>query len=154
MMAMMNVAQLAPKLFKEIDAAKKAGPVPLARAYVVLHRLQSRIEELLKPLDARIKACKELEVPEAFEIAGVPSITLEEGFRVGISIRTLASIKTGQKEAAIEWLNEQDKGDIVQPTINASTLSALAKELGEKNIDLPEAIFTVARVPNTSVTKT
>ncbi len=151
---MASIEKLIPALVKEFDKIGAGGALPMARAYVVLHRMQARIEDILKPFDARIKLIKELEIPEAFEAAGVPSITLDEGFRVGISIRTLASIKPGQKDAAIAWLQEIGKADIVQSTINSSTLSAFAKEMGEDNKDLPDDIFNVARVPNTSVTVT
>lgn len=154
MAAARDIAEWLPQLERQYTDAKKGGAVQMARAYVVLHRLKSRIDEILKPLDALVKTAKEADVPEAFDSEGVPTITLEEGFRITVAIRTLASIKPGQKEAAIEWLNNNEKGDIIQETINASTLSALAKELGADNIDLPEDIFTVARIPNTSVTQT
>jgi hypothetical protein len=39
--------------------------------------------------------------------------------------------------------------------VNASTLSAAAKrEIEENNRDFPEELFTIAQLPNVSVTKT
>lgn len=151
------IEALYPRLQQEIVAAEKAGAIPLARVFVVLHRLNERMlseEKAFKSFKALWKETKEITVPEAFENAGVPSVPLEEGFRVSTSVRTLASIKEGQKAAAFKWLKDNGHGDVIQSVINASTLSALAKELGEKNIDMPDATFNVARVNNTSVTKT
>ncbi len=145
-----------PELQRQLDEAEKAGPVQMARAFVVLHRLNERMlsdEKAFKDFKALYKQTKELTVPNCFEQAGVPNVPLDEGFRVGISVNTRASIREGKKAEAFVWLRDNDKGDIIQPTINASTLSALAKQLGENNIDMPDDIFNVARMPNASVTK-
>lgn len=151
------IEALVPELEAQLAGAMKAGPVQLARAFVVLHRLNERLlseEKALKPLKAVWKDYKEFKVPEAFEQAGVPNVPLDEGFRVGVSIRTVASVATGQKSAAFIWLQENGAGDLIQETINASTLSAYAKQKGEKNEDLPDDIFKVNLMPNASVTKT
>lgn len=148
---------LATALEQDLAKAAKAGPVQLARAFVVLHRLNERLlseEKALKPLKALWKDYKEFKVPEAFEQAGIPNVALDEGFRIGVSIRTVASVVPGQKEAAFTWLQENGAGDLIQETINASTLSAYAKQKGEKNEDLPDDIFKVNLMPNASVTKT
>lgn len=152
------IEALLPQLQKELTAASKAGPVQLARAFVVLHRLNDRMlseEKAFKPYKTLWSEAKRVMVPACFEQAGVPNVALSEGFRVGVSEPQIyASVKPGQKSAAFAWLEEQGKRDLVQETINASTLSAFARELGEKNEELPEDIFTVARLPNTSVTRT
>lgn len=129
----------------------------LARAFVVLHRLNERMlseEKAFKPFKELWGRYKNVVVPEAFEQAGVPNISLDEGFRVGIAVRTAASVIPGKKEEAYAWLQDNGAGDLIQPTINASTLSAYAKQKGEKNEELPADIFNVALMPNTSVTKT
>ncbi len=128
----------------------------LARAFVVMHRLAERMlseEKAFKPIKEFYKATKELTVPACFEQAGVPNVSLDEGFRIGITVNIRASVRPGQKVAAFTWLQENEKGDLIQPTLNASTLSAFAKEMREQNFDLPDDIFNVAEMPNTSVTK-
>lgn len=151
------IEALYPTLEQELAGALKAGPVQLARAFVVLHRLNERLlsqDKALKPMKALWGDYKEFKVPEAFEQAGVPNVSLDEGFRVGVAIRTVASVVPGQKAAAFTWLQENGAEDLIQETINASTLSAFAKEKGEKNEELPADIFKVSLMPNTSVTKT
>lgn len=129
----------------------------LARAFVVLHRLNERMlsdEKAFKGYKEVWRNAKELRVPQSFEAAGVDSAPLSEGFRVGVTVTKRASIVPGQKEAAFVWLQDNDKADIIQPTVNASTLSSLAKDMAEKNEELPEALFKVYDQPNVSVTKT
>lgn len=151
------IEALLPALERELFKAQKAGAVSLARAFVVLHRLNERMlsdEKSFKPFRALYGNAKGKLIPETFEAAGVDSIPLSEGFRVGVSERTVASIKVGKKPEAYTWLRDNEKGDVIVPTVNASTLSALAKQLRENNIDLPEELFNVEFLPNASVTKT
>lgn len=150
------IEALTPDLEAQLAAALKAGPVQLARAFVVLHRLNERLlseDKALKPLKALWGDYKNVKVPEAFEQAGVPNVPLDEGFRVGIAIRTVASIVPGKKGDAFAWLLANDARDLIQETVNASALSAFAKQKGEKNEDLPADIFNVTLMSNTSVTK-
>ena len=152
------IEALLPKLKKDLDKATKGGAVALARAFVVFHRLNERMlsqEKSFKDFKSLYSTTKELTFPQVMEAAGIDNVPLAEGFRVGVSHVWRASVKPGQKEAAMVWLEENEMRDIITEVINASTLSALAKELHEnQNKDLPEEIFTAAQLPNTSVTKT
>lgn len=149
------IEMLLPALQQDLDKAKR-DPVTLARAFVVLHRINERMlsdEKSFKPFRALWKDAKEKVVPEALEQAGLENVPLSEGFRVGTSTRTVASIKPGEKDKAYVWLIETERGDVIKETVNASTLSALANELAERNLELPEAWFNVEHLNNTSVTK-
>lgn len=150
-----NAAALVPTVEKELAKAKKSGSIALARAFVGLHRLNSRLDEQLKPFYELYRRYKEIELPAAFEADKITHVPLEEGFRVGLSSRMFASIPADKREAAYQWLREHELGDLITNTVNAQTLSAAAKTLmEEKNIELPSELFTVAYVPNTSVTST
>ena len=151
------IEALLPKLKREMVAANDAGAIQLARAFVVLHRLQKRMlsdKEAFKDFKAFWAECNNKMCPNTFEVSGVDNVPLSEGFRVGISHRTVASILPGKKDDAYTWLLDNEKGDVIQETVNASTLAALAKEMGESNEELPEELFRVERLPYTSVTKT
>lgn len=153
--ASFQIAKSVKPLRKELERAKKGGAVKMARAFVVLHRAMARLAENQKELEELYRQYKETEVPAAFEADGVTSIPLEEGFRVGISHTWRASIKPDMKDQAYAWLRGHKHGDIIKPTVNASTLSALAKELVEEyNLELPATLFNAAHMPNTSVTST
>ncbi len=140
---------------KSMQKAQKAGAIPCARSFVVLKRMCERMEEAAKPYNAMLALYKGLVIPELFEAAGIPNVNLDEGFRVGVSTRILASIIPDKKDEAYQWLRDNKLGDIIGETVNASTLSATAKSLIEdQNKELPAELFKVAHVPNTSVTST
>lgn len=142
------------KLPDEVAEAQGAGVVELARAMVSLRGLKDRMEEALKPFETLYAKVKDIDLPQAFDTAGVPSVSIDEGFRVGVAHTIRAAVKGGMKEQAIAWLRENDLADIVSETINASTLSAVARTLGEENRELSVDFFNVHVMPTTSVTKT
>ncbi len=161
MQAMKHMAafeQVVPFIAKDLEKAKNGGAIHLARAFVALHRMEKRIDEALKPLfgkDQLFERYKTHEIPALFEAEGITNVPLAEGYRVGISSRFLASIRPDQRDAAYDWLRANGLADIIQPTVNAGTLSAaLKKELEDNNKEAPGDLFNVALVPNTSVTTT
>lgn len=143
-----------PRLAADMNAANRKSTIALARAFVVLYKLAESVEVFDKAFTALFERYKKELVPAAFEQAGVPSVPLDEGMRVGTSYRTFASIKPDAKAAAYDWLRK-NYPDIITPTVNSSTLSSLAKSIqDEDNKELPEDLFNVALVPTTSVTVT
>lgn len=152
------IEALLPALERDLKAAEKKGAPAFARAFVVFHRLNERMlseEKALKGFKSLYKEVKELRFPAVLEVAQLDNVPLSEGWRVGVSHNWRASVVPGQKEAAFAYLQEIGKGDLIQPTLNASTLSAFARQTVEQdNKELPADLFNVAQVPNTSVTKT
>lgn len=139
---------------KELAKSKKQGAIQLARSFAVLHRAVETVETRLKPLAALFEVFKGLEVPAAFDAAGVTHVPLAEGYRVGVSYTLRASIPKANKAEAYAWLGMHHP-DIITTTVNASTLSGLASELlNTKNTELPEDLFKVVNLPSTSVTQT
>lgn len=142
-------------LSKELEKVRKKGAIPTAKAFVVLHRLKDKMDAAQKVFTAVFEEYKNTVLPEMLEAEGVTSLPLAEGFRVGVNHRWAASIREGMKDQAYQWLREHKLDDIITSTINSSTLSATAKSLSEDdNIDLPDDLFNVAIIPNTSVTRT
>lgn len=137
----------------ELAKARKGGAVAMARAFVALHRLIERTDGILKPVYDTFNEYKTQHIPALFEQEDVPNVPLNEGFRVGVSHKFVASIKTGEKDRAYQWLRENGLGDLIQGTVNSSSLTASAKSLmEEKNVELPSELFNTGFVPNTSVT--
>lgn len=155
MQTLQQLARLLPAVAKDMKKAKDSGSIPAARAFVALHRLVSRTDEELKPLSDLFNQYKTELLPALFEQDGVSSVPLDEGFRVGLSSRFVASIKPGEKDPAYEWLKKNGLGDIIQATVNSGTLSASLKSmLEERNIEPPSELFNTAFIPNVSVTAT
>lgn len=127
------------------------GPIEMARYFVKVRETKDELEKILKPFDAFYELLAKTKLPETFDRHGVPSVSLDEGYRVTVSHALRASIRGGvDKEAAYAWLNENGLGDIVTKTVNASTLSAVAKTMAEENRELESSLFNVAYLANTS----
>lgn len=140
-------------LTKEWVASEDGDVVNLARAFVSLRRLKDELEEVDKAFSKLFEPAKTETMPAAFERSGVPSVNLDEGYRVTIRHDVRASIRGGERDAAVAWLRGHGLGSLVQDTVNASTLSAAARDMMEEGHELPEAHFNVHNLANTSVTK-
>lgn len=156
-----QIKALIPALEKELEIARLSGAVTLARAYVVLHKMAEAMQDRLQISDSGkafgpvIQKYKTVELPAVFEQEGVPHVSLDEGYRVGVSMVFRASIVSDQKLAAYQWLRDNNLADIITTTVNASTLSAAAKaEIEERNVEFPSDLFKIATLPTVSVTGT
>ena len=69
-----------------------------------------------------------------------------------VSASIKKSTHTG-KDAAYWWLRLNNLGDLIQETVNASTLAAAARKRNDDGFDMPEAYFKMAIMPSTSITK-
>lgn len=141
-------------LIDELSALHGEGSITHARAFVELKALKDKMEAVLKPFDAAYEDMKVNKLPSVLDGDGVPSVNLEEGYRVTVVHNVRASVRGGRRDDAILWLRENGLGDLVSETINASTLSAVARTLAEDNKQLDDDIFSVHVMPTTSVTKT
>ena len=149
-----DLADCLSDLSQDVAETEAQGVVEFTRAFVTMRTLKDQIEEALKPFDKFYEEVKGIKLPAAFEAHGVPTVTLEEGYRVTVAHNVRASVKGGQRDAAYKWLEDNGLGDIITQTVNASTLSALARSMAEENRELDSELFTVAIMPTTSVTKT
>lgn len=142
------------KLPGELEFAEKDGVVELTRAFVELRGVKDKLDAIAKDFSKVYEDFKVGRLPAAFELAGVPTVNLDEGYRVTVSHRVFASVKGDRKEQAYQWLKENGFGDLVTQTVNTATLSAAAKAMAEENQELDPDLFNIAIIPTTSVTKT
>jgi hypothetical protein len=150
-----------PVLAAEMQAAETHGHVELARAFVVLYKLnqlvngddKAKVPGIGPTLKSLAEYYKKQVIPEAFEDEGVTHVPLEEDIRVGTSKpKIYASIRPERKGDAWDWLREHYP-DMVSETVNAASLSSLAGDLlVNEAYELPDDLFNVALVPNTTVT--
>ena len=90
-------------------------------------------------------------VPEVMREHNVKTITIEGVGRVSLSNRWSASM--ADKTDGMEWLRKNGHGGVIQETVNAQTLGALAKELNADGVELPQPTFTTNVMTYTSITK-
>lgn len=133
--------------------AESVNTMPIDAAVSVLFRARM-LDDELRAIKSKcgeiLKQLKEIDIPGKFEELGISTITVN-GYRYTKSETIRASMK--DKGGAKDWLRNNDLEDIITETVSASTLSATARTLLEEGRELPEDVFNVYVLNNTSVTK-
>lgn len=125
----------------------------LARIYVAARAMAEALSESTSILQTEIQKLSNDTIPSAFERESAKSLTLDNGYRVTVSMTLRSSIRKDMKEPAYAWLRGNNLGALIVETVNASTLSAAAKHMAEENKELPEDIFHSFYQQSTSATK-
>lgn len=132
------------------------------RSIVEIAHLQKRFQNL----DERAKGIKArfYKVFDFIRCAVIPDRMEEEGIdgsmkitglgRLGLTSDVSATIPASNKAEAYEWLGDHGHGDLIQQTVNAGSLKALAKSKLRDNDPLPDNLFKVTPFSRASITKT
>jgi len=108
-----------------------------------------------KALQKRFDFLRLQVIPTAMEDEGLGSFNLDGIGRIGLTSDIYASIVSGKKKEAYQWLEDNQHGDLIQPTVNASSLKAAIKQILKKGEEvLPEELFKVTPFSRASITKT
>jgi len=128
----------------------------LAGSIAIYDKLRTIYEDLGKDLKGINKHFTELKneiLPLQYEASNITSVTYD-GYRFSYIPKKRTSVISEQKNEAFAWLREQGLDDLIQPSINANTLSAQANILyKEQGIDMPPDLFNVYLQPSISKTK-
>jgi len=153
-----NVKLSLHTMMDAVKTIKENGPTEsaslCAEHYRMLRDLHDEIEEVKKEAYHAVNHYAMVVLPELFESEGVKTLNLTSGFRVSIREVIRASVKADAKIDAYQWLYNNDLGDLITNTVNASSLSATARTLNEEGRELPADLFNVATLPQVSLTKT
>jgi hypothetical protein len=149
------IAVLTRHIQNTLDMSKELGhkSTDLAPIYRRVRDAVENVQEVMKQFVALTEIMNKHIIPEAFERDNITTLTTSEGDRVTTTTKVFASILAENREEAYEWLRNNDYGDVIKETVNASTLSSLAGELLAENKELPDDIFNTAIVPQTSLTR-
>jgi hypothetical protein len=111
------------------------------------------LEGQMKIAAALVESMSRRVIPDRMRQSDTKTISLASvQRRFTVTARMSASII--DKPRGHLWLSDNGHGDLIQPTVNASSLSSFAKAyLNEKGEDLPAEIFKVSTMEYTSVTK-
>lgn len=139
---------------KGLDFVRECGNDPAM--LVMMSRRFRDIEDALDALRKRFNSVQgkldESIIPDAFD-GKVTTITSGEGDRGTVSTKVYASIPADNREAAYDWLRNNNYAEMITETVNASSLSSLAKEIMEENRELPDDIFRVHEKSKLSLTR-
>jgi len=125
--------------------------IEIIKHYDAMRQVNALIKESREVLGQIEETLSREQVPDALRKREIRSITVEGVGRVSLGRRWSASIT--DKPAGFEWLRANNHGGVIQETVNAQTLGALSKELGEAGHELPAPIFVTNIMTYTSITK-
>lgn len=121
-----------------------------------MYSIQQRKEELdsqLKALNKEFDFLRITKIPAKMEEDGVDRISVAGIGRVSLTSDMHVSIKADQKEAFYDWLRDNGRGDLIQESVNASTLKATVKNMFKSGEDIPEELLNVSPFTRASITK-
>lgn len=123
------------------------------RTFKATRDKHDELDEERKLLNTIIERLSRKHIPEQMREEGVSTMTLSDiGARFTISQRYTASMP--DKIGGMQWLRDHGHGDLIQETVNSSSLASFAKDfITTKGEDLPETFFKVNLMDTTSVTK-
>jgi len=145
-------------------AEEESGPYPeygnLSAADLARHMKDVRAElddadAIKKKHQKRFDFLRLQAIPTAMDDEGLTNFNLDGIGRIGLTSDIYAGIVSGQKANAYKWLEDNQHGDLIQPTVNASSLKAAIKQILKKGEEtLPEELFKVTPFSRASITKT
>lgn len=143
---------LAGKVRDETNAVVSTNDhVELIKHYDSLRRVNALIKEAREALAQMEERLSREQIPDVMRANNIKSTTIEGVGRVSLGHRWSASMV--DKEPAMNWLRDSGHGGVIQETVNAQTLGALAKELNNDGVELPQQFFKTSLMTYTSITK-
>ena len=100
----------------------------LAKRIKQLTEIHDALDSVRKQLNAEFDQLKLKEVPDLMIEMELRTFTVEGVGRVQVSGDVYASISAEKREEAYKWLRDNNYGDMIQETVNASSLKAWLKE--------------------------
>ncbi|HLO98678.1 MAG TPA: hypothetical protein VK171_08795 [Fimbriimonas sp.] len=111
------------------------------------------LEEKLKTLNKEFDFLRITKIPAKMEDDGVDRISVSGVGRVSLTADLHVSVKADQKEAFYQWLDDNGRGDLVQPTVNSSTLKAAVKNMLKSGEEPPVELLNISPFTRASITK-
>ncbi len=138
------------------EATKNDGKVPvpqIAEYYFHLDTAYEQVDKARKRVYHVTDMFNKHLLPTRLKDSGLDLIRVAAVAR-SFSVVTKTSATLLDKEKGFEWLRGIGQGDVIQETVNASTLSALCRNLLlEQGIEPPEDIVKMSSYDTTSMTK-
>lgn len=133
------------------EVVSSTDHVEIIKHYDATRKVTALIKESREALAGIEERLSREQVPHALRSNHIKTITVEGVGRVSLGTRWSASMP--DKLAGFEWLRANNHGGVIQETVNAQTLGALAKELNEDGVELPQPTFVTNLMTYTSITK-
>jgi hypothetical protein len=140
------------KLSAWLEDAKKGELTDVLKMFAKVRDQYDLLDDQRKKVYATLEHMSRSVIPDMMQEKDIKTISLAEaGLRFSVAVKISASMP--DKLGGMAWLRSNGHGDLIQETVNASSLSAFAKTyIADTGKELPEA-FKVSNMTYTSVTK-
>lgn len=123
------------------------------RRLAEMRRDKDNAEAELTALNKEIDFVSKVLLPGKFQDEGIKNLSIDDVGRISLRADIYASVKSGKQVEARQWLSDVGSGDLIQPTVNPSTLKAFLKARIKAGEEYPEDIFNVTPYQQATITK-
>lgn len=113
--------------------------------------IADRLAKVVSEFNGRIAYGKEVAMPARLDDEECQTFNTDRA-RVTRTAKLYASIPADKRDEAYQWLRDNGLEALIQETVNASSLSAAAKEMMATGNELPEDMFKVHTKDSVSLT--
>lgn len=114
---------------------------------------KGKAEEELKNINIHYDLLRIELIPAKMEEEGIENIKVEGVGRISLTGDMWVSVPAAHRDAFYDWLRGEGLGDLIKPTVNASTLKAMIKGRMQKGQEIPDEIIKVTPFTRASITK-
>ena len=125
----------------------------LIAAMDAVQKQKEVLEDQLKAVNKRFDFLRISKIPTKMDDEGVSNINITGVGRVSLTADMHVSIKSEMKESFYVWLRDNGRGDLLQETINPSTLKATVKGMFKGGQEIPEDLLNVSPFMRASITR-
>ena len=135
------------------DKHKGKTLIELAREQNRAQQVKEYLSGLKTMVEAEFDALRLDLIPNQMEADGIENLTIEDLGRLGLTADLYVSIKAGKKEEFFSWLNKHRLGDLIQDSVNPSTLKSFVKSRMDAGKGVPGELLNVTPYTRASITK-
>lgn len=148
----LGAQELRKQEFRTRYATERDVP-KIAKIMANVKATKERLEEELKVVNAEFDVLRIEVMPTAMEEAGLESARVAGVGRVSLTGDMYVRLPKQHKKDFFFWLRRYRLGDIIQETINSSTLKAFVKNRIKQGKPFPKELLTVEPFTRASITK-
>lgn len=133
------------------EECKRMSLLELVREMHSMAAEKAKIEAELSMINARYDVLRYEAIPTKMDDDGIERLTVEGVGRVSLTGDMF--VATVDKAGLYKWLEDNGFDDIIQPSVNASTLKAFIKERTKSGKEVPTDFVRITPVTRASITK-
>ena len=144
-------------ILAKLEDLNDLGPRDVLAPVATHYRNLVELEDAIERARLRVYHMKEYfqfhVLPPLFRDASVDTVKTLNGYTMKMIDDVSVSIPSDKKGDAYEWLSQNGYGDIIQSTVNSSTLKASVKVMLKDGMVIPEDVFKLNLFPRFTMTK-